>query len=118
MNREIRHDPAVGQRLTVALLLFGGAMLTLCTIVAWAVLRSRDQSSSRGQAMVFLLVSLAAVVATVNMLIAYGRLRWFYRCPQCTARVPRAQEAGPRIRYECATCRVDWDTGWSENDTD
>jgi ABC-type sulfate transport system permease component len=120
MNREIRHDPAVGQRLTAAGLLFGGAMITLGTVLAWIVLRSRDLSVTRVDSLVILVIFLAAAIATVNLLVAYGRLRWFYRCPQCAARVPRVPEAeaGTRIRYQCTACSVDWDTGWSETDAD
>jgi hypothetical protein len=118
-NHEIRHDPAVGQRLTVAALLFGGAMITLGAIVVWFVLRSRDLWVSRVDSVVVLLIVLAAFSATVNLLLAYGRLRWFYRCPRCAARVPRAPEAeASTIRYQCTACGVDWDTGWSETDTD
>ena len=54
------------------------------------------------------------LVAVVNVFRAYGKLMWSYRCPQCKARLPRvpASETGSRIRYRCAACRVEWDTGW------
>ena len=58
--------------------------------------------------------------ASANVFVAYGKLRWFYRCPRCRARVPRVpeSEAGSRIRYRCAACGVEWDTGWDEVDSD
>jgi predicted RNA-binding Zn-ribbon protein involved in translation (DUF1610 family) len=51
---------------------------------------------------------------TVNVFVAYGKLLWFYRCPQCRARIPRPPQTktGDRIRYVCPACDVEWDTGW------
>src|SRR5215831_13121414 len=120
MNREIRQDLLVGKRLTNAAMLFVGAMIVLGLVVAWIVLSSRSSSVTSGQSIAVLVLVLATFITVVNMFVAYGRLRWFYRCPRCSARVPRVPEAEAdgHIRYQCSACSIDWDTGWSEDDVD
>lgn len=115
---ETREDPAAGKRMRTAALLFGAAMLMAGGSMAWTIIsKGGDGGEAGGWQSVFVCGSVLLVFAAVaNVFVAYGKLRWFYRCPQCGARVPRVPEsqARTRIRYRCDACGVDWDTGWDE----
>jgi hypothetical protein len=118
MSRRIRTDPVAGKRMRTAALLFAAAMLLVGGSLAWTIVSNRGQGGEAGgnQSLAVCCSVLFVLAASANVFVAYGRLRWFYRCPQCRARVPRVPEAeaGPRIRYRCAACGVEWDTGWDE----
>jgi hypothetical protein len=118
MSREIRKDLGTDRRMLIAALLFAAAMLMVGGSVAWTNAASKGEGgeASGNQSLSVCCSVLFVFAAVVNVFVAYGKLRWSYRCPQCRARVPRVpkSEAGSRIRYRCTACNVDWDTGWDE----
>jgi hypothetical protein len=117
-----REDPVAGKRMRTALLLFVTAMLLAGGSLAWTIISQAGEGGEAGavQSLSVCFSILGVLVASVNAFVAYAKLRWVYRCPLCRARVPRVpeSEAGSYIRYRCAACGVDWDTGWYEVDTD
>ena len=76
--------------------------------------------ASAAQSLAVFISLLCVFASVVNMFVAYGKLCWFYRCPKCRARARRVPEAraGEKIRYLCARCQVEWDTGWHVADGD
>src|SRR3954467_15097784 len=101
MGRAMRSDPEVGKRMTSAAILFAAAMLLVGGSIAWTVFLAKGEAGVAGDApSLFVCFSALIVpVAAANVFVAYGKLRWSYRCPQCGARVPRVpkSEAGTRI---------------------
>ena len=114
MSRSMRQDPVAGKRLRNAAYLFGAAMFGIFAALAWSVLTAENGQAKDAPALAILIMFLLVVGATVNVFVAYGKLRWWYRCPECRARIPRppASRAGDRIRFMCTACDVEWDTGW------
>jgi hypothetical protein len=118
MSRPTREDPVAGDRMLTAALLFGAAMLLVGGSLAWTIIATKGEGGEAGTgpsiSVCFSLLFLLGAV--VYVFVAFGKLRWFYRCPQCRVRLPRVaeSEAGSRVRYRCAACNVDWDTGWTE----
>jgi hypothetical protein len=111
-----REDGRTGKRLHVALVLFVAALLVAGGSLAWTVLSTGEKGGVAGRTQSLVLVGSVPLVlaAAVNLYVAYGRLWWWYRCPQCRAVVPRVQDAEMRLRYRCGRCRIDWDTGWDD----
>lgn len=118
MSRPIRNDPVARRRMRTAALLFAAAMLMVGGSLAWTIVAAKGKGgvASDAQSESVCCSVLFVLAAVVNVFVAYGKLRWSYRCPRCRARVPRVPEAeaGSRIRYRCTACNVDWDAGWDE----
>lgn len=120
MSREVHTDHATSRRMMIAAVALAAAMLGMFGAIGWVIL-DRNGAAGEASSAQSLTVSLLIVVVlctVVSVFRAYGRLRWFYRCPTCHKRLPRAAGADSRIRYHCAACGVDWDTGWHETDGD
>jgi predicted SprT family Zn-dependent metalloprotease len=63
----------------------------------------------------FLVISAILVfISLVYAVVSFGRLWWWYRCPQCGVRAKRIQDKILRLRYHCGKCRVEWDTRWDD----
>jgi len=111
-------DRRAGKRMLTAALLFGAAMLLVGGSMAWTIISNRGERGQAGdwQSMAVCCSILLVLLAVVNVFVNVARLRLFYRCPKCRARLPRAPEAavGAKIVYRCIKCNVDWDTGWTE----
>jgi hypothetical protein len=118
MSRTTRHDRRAGDRMLTASLLFGVAMLAVGGSLAWTIIAAKGEEGEAGTgptiSVCFSLLFLLGAV--VYAFVAFGRLKWFYRCPRCRARLPRVPEpeAGAKVRYRCTACNIDWDTGWTE----
>jgi DNA-directed RNA polymerase subunit RPC12/RpoP len=101
-----------------AALLFAGAMVLAGGSMAWTIISKRGEGGRAGdwQSMAVCCSVLFVLLAVVNVFVNVLRLRLFYRCPKCRARLPRApaEKAGAKIVYRCTRCGVDWDTGWTE----
>jgi hypothetical protein len=112
-SHKIRKDEMADKRLLTAFLLFGGVMLGLVAAGTWTVLSSGGQGGevSGGQAIALIVLLLGAFASVVNVFVAYGKVRWFYRCPSCGKRLPRPPKKLGPIQYPCDTCGVLWDTG-------
>ena len=88
-GKQRRPDPVAGKRMLRAALYFAGAMIGVGGSLVWAIQTSKGGVNDGWAATavgVFLLVLFAAVV---NVFVAYGRMMWFFRCPQCRARLTR-----------------------------
>jgi predicted RNA-binding Zn-ribbon protein involved in translation (DUF1610 family) len=110
----IRKDEKCGKRMLTGALLFGAAMLGVLAAGLWTILSSGGQGgdASRAQSLAVIIAILCVFASVVNCFVAYGKLRWFYRCPSCGKRLTRpCRELGP-IQYPCDSCGVLWDTGW------
>jgi hypothetical protein len=94
--------------------LFAAAMFGIFAALAWSVLTAEKGQAKDAPALAIFIAFLLVVAATVNVFVAFAKLRWLYRCPQCRVRIPRPPELKPgdRIRYVCTACGVEWDTGW------
>src|SRR5262245_61437817 len=118
MSPTRREDKKSGNRLLHAALLFGAAMLMAGGSMAWTILSKRGEGGVAGEweSMAICCSLLLVLASIINVFLTVGRVRWFYRCPKCRARLPRVPEAevGAKIVYRCAKCRIDWDTGWTE----
>jgi hypothetical protein len=114
MSRSMRHDPVAGKRLRNAAYLFGAAMFGMFAALAWSLLTAENGQAKDAPALAIAIMFLLVVGAAVNVFVAYSKLRWWYRCPQCRAHIPRPPETkvGDRIRYVCTACDVEWDTRW------
>ena len=114
MSRAIRHDPVAGKRVRNAVFLFAAAMFGIFAAIAWSILSAEGGQAKDGPALAICTMVLVVFAAAVNVFVAYGKLRWWYRCPQCRARIPRPPETkvGDPIKYVCTACDVEWDTGW------
>jgi hypothetical protein len=110
----IRKDPISGKRMRNAALLFIAAMIGVGGSLAWVIATAKENNDGGNASIFVCFFVLAVFFASVNVFVAYGRLRWFYRCPECGVRSPWVKEAGALIRYHCLQCRVVWDTGWTE----
>jgi len=94
---------------------FGGSILAF--FAALLVLKIAGASWANPAVRVTV-VGLLLLVAGTALLIFFEfvRMRVFYRCPQCRTRPARVLEAQPVVRYFCAPCNVEWDTGPEERD--
>src|SRR4051812_7099463 len=92
---QLREDPAANKRMLIAALLFATAMLMVGGSTAWTILSKRGEGGEAGgnQSLSVCCSVLFVFAAVVNVFVAYGKLRWFYRCPKCRARVPRVPES-------------------------
>lgn len=61
-------------------------------------------------------LGLLIVGAVLNVAIQWVRMSAFYRCPKCGGKTRRVPAALPAIRYLCAPCNVEWDSGVEERD--
>lgn len=105
-----RKDLAAEKRLLHAALLLGAAVLGLAGSLG-CVTRTAAGSTANGWAVAVAAVFLLAVFAAAVNLV---RVRLFYHCPQCQARIPQMpdlQPGGP-ILYLCPRCDIEWDIGW------
>ena len=105
-----RKDPAAEKRLLHAALLFVASMLGVGGSLA-CVSRTATVSVANEWAVAMAVVFLLAVFASAVNVI---RVRHFYHCPRCRARVsqmPDLQVGGP-ILYLCPRFDVEWDIGW------
>jgi hypothetical protein len=85
--------------------------------IALAVLRIAGASWST-PAVKGIVIGLLLLAACAVFYVAFEwvRMRGFYRCPQCRTRVTRVPAPLPSMRYFCAPCNVEWDTGLEERD--
>lgn len=121
MNREIRHDTAIASRLTGAAVCFLAAMAYMAGVGLWIFTSGHVEPANRAQSVTFMVGLIAVLAATVNVFVAFARLRWIYRCPKCGARlpmVPNTDRVGSQIRYACEMCDVEWSTGWTVAESD
>lgn len=116
MNRELRRDRSTSRRITTAAVLLVAAMAGMTGVLIW-IYRDGAIVPEQPEHWTAFIAALVVLVGTaVNAFVACSRLFWFHRCPQCggrTMRVPGTDTVGSRIRYDCAACNVEWDTGWT-----
>src|SRR5262245_36439770 len=112
-SHKVRKDEKANKRMVTAVLLLGGATLGLVAVGTWTVLSSGGQGgeASGAQSIAIAILLLCLVASVVNFLVAYGKVRWFYRCPSCGKRLPRPPKKLGPIQYPCDSCGVLWDTG-------
>jgi hypothetical protein len=116
MTHQLRHDRASARRLNRAALLFLAAMAAMAGVGMWILASGSIEPANPAQWAAFLAGLVAVFAAAAYVFFAFGRLRWFYRCPQCGARLPllpQSDRVGPQIRYSCDLCEVEWMTGWT-----
>ena len=115
MSRPIRQDPVAGKRMRKAVFWFAAAMFGVFAAIAWSILTAEGGEAKDGPALAICLMVLVVFAASVYVFVAYGKLCLWYRCPQCRARIPRPPKikVGDPIRYVCAACDIEWETGWN-----
>jgi DNA-directed RNA polymerase subunit RPC12/RpoP len=114
MEREIRDDLAIANRMTRAGVYFLAAMAFMAGVGLWILASGHVEPANQEQSAAFVVGLLAVFAATANVFVAFGKLMSSYRCPQCGARlpvVPGTDQVGSKIRYACETCDVEWSTG-------
>jgi protein-S-isoprenylcysteine O-methyltransferase Ste14 len=116
-KRKVRVDHARTAGVQRATTVFGGSILAF--FGALVVLKTAGASWSN-PAVKAIVVGLLLLVAgsAAYILFEFVRMRAFYRCPQCRTRAARVLEAQPKVRYFCAACKVEWETGLEESDHD
>src|SRR5688572_23646901 len=122
MPREIRPIPYASRRTAVGFLggflfalgpLLIGGFLIAVGVVEWP-------PKTENPALTFTIVA-SWFVAILFFLSAFT---WalFFRCPQCGERTRWLQrvplDTGKALRFHCAKCDIDWDTGWVEGGTE
>src|SRR5215216_948072 len=96
-----RYDSVTGRRLRRAALLFLATGFVISGSLIWHVATQND--STNDWPMLAIFVSFLAVVAAALNMVRVFWLLWFYRCPQCRARLTRTPgEEGDPVRYTCA----------------
>ena len=121
MDRDIRDDTAIANRMTRASVYFLAAMAFMAGVGLWILASGHVEPANQEQSVAFYMGLLAVLAATANVFVAFGKLWWFYRCPQCRARlpvVPGTDQVGSKIRYTCETCDVEWSTCWTVAESD
>jgi hypothetical protein len=116
MNREPKRDRSTSRRLTVAAILLVAAMAGMTGVLIWIYRDGAIKIVNPEHWAAFIAALVVLVGACANVFVALSRLFWFHRCPQCggrTMRVPGSDAVGSRIRYDCAACNVEWDTGFT-----
>src|SRR5262245_64594022 len=115
MSRELRIDTAITRRIKWAALFLVAAMVFCFGILAWILLiGGGNEPANLAESHLMFAGILGVILASVYAFVTFARLQWRYRCPQCGARLPRVPASygyGAQIRYECASCNVEWDTG-------
>ena len=115
MKRPVKKDDLrANRRMLIAALLFAIAFMGTLASLAAVILTSKDSVTQDWAALFVGVFVLAVFVTTANVFVAYGKLRWRHRCPECgalTVQVPEV-EAGDHIRFHCKSCQTEWDTGW------
>jgi len=112
-SHKIRKDEMADKPLVTAFLLTIGAALGLVAAGTWTALSPGGQGgeASAAQSITVIVLLLCAFASVVRLLVAYGKVRWFYRCPTCGKRLPRPPKKPGPIQYPCDSCGVLWDTG-------
>jgi len=110
----MRPDPITGKRLRKAVFLFAAATFGMLAATAWLILTAENGQAKDAPALTIAIFLLLVVGTTVNVFVAFFRLRVWYRCPQCGVLLPRPPEirVGDPISYVCTACNIEWDTGW------
>jgi predicted RNA-binding Zn-ribbon protein involved in translation (DUF1610 family) len=113
MQRMLR-DTVSERRIFRSAVLLSTAMLGMACVLVWILRTDGIVPTQQWQRLGFLAAVVLLCAASGNALIAVVRLIWFYRCPRCGARVQRTSERRPGelLRYKCAACDIEWDTGW------
>jgi hypothetical protein len=98
--------------------LFAVAMVLVGGSFAWTIVAAKGEAgeAATGPTLSVCFSLVLVFAAVVYVFVAFGKLKWFYRCPECRSRIPRVPEAeaGSKVRYRCDKCRIDWETGWTE----
>ena len=105
-----RKDPAAEKRLLHAAWLVGVALVGVGGSLACVSQTARGSAANEWAMAVAAVFLLAVFTSVVNVV----RVRLFYYCPLCRARVsqmPDLPPGGP-ILYLCPRCNVEWDIGW------
>jgi hypothetical protein len=121
MEREIRDDTAIANRMTRAAVYFLAAMAFMAGVGLWIFASGHVEPANPAQSAAFFVGLFAVLAATANVFVAFGKLMAYYRCPQCGTRlpvVPGTDQVGSKIRYACETCDVEWNTGVTVADSD
>ncbi|MBP3957810.1 hypothetical protein J8F10_21365 [Gemmata sp. G18] len=111
-----REDARTGKQAHNAVRLFLVALAMAGGSLVWVMVSAGPNGGVAGQTPSLFLVT-SGVLVLVSLLYAvvvFGKLWWWYRCPQCGGRAPRVRDKSLRLRYHCGTCRVEWDTGWDD----
>jgi len=105
-----RKDPAAEKRLLHAAWLVGAALLGVGGSLACVSQTARGSAANEWAVAVAIVFLLAVFASVVNVI----RVRLFYRCPRCRARVSQMPdlEPGSPILYLCSRCNVEGDIGW------
>jgi hypothetical protein len=111
MKAARRKDPAAEKRLLHAALYVVAALLGMGGAIV-VMSRTANGGAANGWAMALAAVFLLAVFASVVNVV---RVRLWYHCPRCRARVSQMPDLlpGTPILYLCPTCNIEWDIGWN-----
>ena len=116
-KRKVRVDHARTAGVQRAAKMFGASILAF--FAALFLLKIAGASWSDPEVKVTVVGLLLLVAGTaLYVFFEFVRMRAFYRCPRCRTRPARVLEAQPAVRYFCAACNVEWDTGLDERDID
>ena len=113
-----KRDHKANRRVHIATRLFAVAFIGTLACFAAVILTPKGSTQDWAALFAFVFV-LGVIAATANVFVAYGKLRWRHRCPECgalTVQVPEV-EAGRHIRFLCKSCQIEWDTGWQTRST-
>jgi hypothetical protein len=89
-------------------------MLSLLGALGLAIYSGRLNET--GNSLALLAVWVVAVVGVGSIVVP---LNFWYRCPECRAKLPRAaprSEADSSVRFYCERCNVEWATGFVEGE--
>ena len=113
-DRTKRIDHQIRRQMRIGIALFVGGMSAVFISTA-AVIMAGEKSPYADIIALVIFVSLIFVGASVvNMFYRFGKLKLFYRCPECRQRLARVDSVRPAVNYYCPSCNIEWLTGWKE----
>jgi hypothetical protein len=113
LRMQRRYDHGLWKRLGRTVLLIGGAIIGMFGFCLWAANFAQNGVVTGWESFPLIVCMLAFFAGVGNVV----KLLFFYRCPQCRARLARVPgQDGDPILYVCPTCKVEWDTGWTSGD--
>ena len=109
-----REDTRTGPRADYAIRLFFLTLALVAGSLIWIAFSTGPKGAGEVPALFFVISLLVVLVSGVYAVSSFGRLWWWYKCPQCHRPAKRVQDKNLRLRYHCGKCRVEWDTGWDD----